>query len=132
MLTRENCNESAIQDMLWGSELIGADKTLFSPYVRTIGGSSIQPASIGEIASILSRFEKENWLLTIDPYHAIIEQTGWDKFTNIARSILPSDKLLVVDFDPGNKIVRIDINGYAHHPLIALHPDIKLPGVRLF
>jgi sulfatase maturation enzyme AslB (radical SAM superfamily) len=132
MLTRENCKESIVQDMLWGSELIGADKTLFSPYVRTIGGSSVQPASIGEITGVLSRFAEENWLLTIDPYHAILEQSSWYEFKDIAKSILPPENLLVVDFDPGDKIVRIDIDGNAHHPFLALHPSIKLPGVKLF
>jgi sulfatase maturation enzyme AslB (radical SAM superfamily) len=132
MLSDENCQEKNVEDMLQAGVLIGAEKTLFSPYIRTIGGSDVVPASLEHIVDVLRHFPGANWFLTVDPYHAILEWKKWQDVKNNLVSALSPENLLIIDFDPGDMIVRVDINGRAHHPLIALHPGIKLPGAKLF
>lgn len=131
VLSQENSGGENIRDMLEAGSLFGAEKTIFSPYIRTIGGSEVAAVSVKTIADSLRDFAEENWILIIDPYHALIEGRGWDEVRNDV-SCLPARKVLTINFDPGDKIDRVDVNGNFHHPYLALHPGIRLSGKKMF
>lgn len=132
VLSRENCRPENIADMIAAKELFGADDTVFSPYIQTIGGrSEMGTVPIAEISRSLKDFSEEEWTIILDPYHALLENRSWDKIKEDV-SDLPQKNVLIFDLDPGDRIVRVDIDGRAHHPFLALHPGVKLPGVKLF
>jgi len=122
-LFRENIGN--VGDMLEGSSLLGVDQTFFSAYVRTLGGGEgVTPLRTKEIVSALLPFVKGKWKLMIDPYHALFEWCGWRKLKRDV-SVLPRRNRLIIDFDPGERIRRVDVNGVERHPFIALHPGLK-------
>ena len=131
VLSAGNCRKRNIEDMLRAGPMLGSEKTVFSPFIRTIGGNHVEPVSLKEITKILSAFSGENWILIIDPYHALIEGRDWDEMKIEVSSVLSPKNLLIVDFDPGDRIDRVDIDGLTRHPFIALHPGIKVPGREL-
>jgi hypothetical protein len=45
---------------------------------------------------------------------------------------LPEKNLLLIDFDPSDRVKRIGIRGNEEHPFMALHPGVKLPGKKMF
>ena len=125
-------NIEHIDDMLAGSRLFEAKKTFFSPYVRTLGGGKgATPVSVRGLAGALSPFTSDGgWKLMVDPYHAIFE---WREWSMIKKDILvlPSTNRLIIDFDPGDRVRRIEVDGKERHPFIALHPGIKLTGKKV-
>lgn len=125
-------NISNIDDMLEGSRLLGAEQTFFSPYVRTLGGyTGATPLRTTEIVKALLPFSGERWKLLLDPYHAIFESREWSLIKKDTE-ILPEENRLIIDFDPAERVRRVDANGCEHHPFIALHPGIRLPGKKIY
>lgn len=121
-------NIQNIDDMLEGGHLFNADGVLFSPFVSTLGGrSQATPLSTEEIVQSLLPFAGGNWKLMVDPYHAIFEWRNWDTIKEVLKQ-LPEKNLLLIDFDPGDRVKRVGIDGSEKHPFLALHPGIILPG----
>lgn len=123
-------NISNIRDMLEGSRLLGVKQTFFSPYVKTLGGyAETSPVKTTRIVQALRPFIGEQWKLLLDPYHAIFEWREWEV---IKQEVEPlGDNLLLIDFDPGDRVRRITIDGSEKHPFMALHPGIKLAGKKI-
>ena len=105
----------------------------FLQQIQTIGGRcEIATIPIKKIPGLLRDFSwNKDWTLIIDPYHALLEGREWDKIKEDVSG-LPEENVLIIDFDPGEKIDRVDVSGNFHHPFLALHPGIKLSGVKLF
>ena len=123
-------NLGNIGDMLEGSRLIGSASTYFSPMIPTLGGCNLPPVSVEQIVQALKSFAGGNWKLVVDPIHAFASQETWDKIKDLMTG-LPEENRLIADFDPGERVVRINHMGRAFHPFFSLHPGIKLPGVPL-
>lgn len=125
-------NISNIDDMLEGSRLLEVKQTFFSPYVRTLGGyTGATPLRTTEIVKALLPFSGERWKLLLDPYHAIFESREWSLIKKDTE-ILPEENRLIIDFDPGERVRRVDANGREHYPFLALHPGIRLPGKKIY
>ncbi len=126
VFTKENI--ANVEDMLEGGHQLGAEKIYFSPYVRTLGGNErATPLRTEEIIEALLPFSRDDWKLMIDPYHAIFEWRDWNTIkAEIQR--LPEKNRLIIDFDPGDRVRRIDADGKMRHPFMALHPGVSLPG----
>lgn len=125
-LTLQNLGN--ISDMLEGSRLIGATSTYFSPMIPTLGGCSLPPISVEQIVQALKSFAGGNWKLVVDPIHAFASWETWNKIKDCMSS-LPEENQLVADFDPGERVVRIDHLGRARHPIFSIHPGVSIPGV---
>jgi MoaA/NifB/PqqE/SkfB family radical SAM enzyme len=125
LITLSKQNILNIADILEGSRILEAERALFSPYVKTLGGNNgVTPVTTEEIVRALIPFAGENWKLMIDPYHAIFEWREWEKIKR-DMDALPEKNQLIIDFDPGERIRRIGIDGKEKHPFMALHPGIK-------
>lgn len=132
-LTRENCQPERISDMLEGSRAIGARASFFSPFIPTLGGgdrSLLIPTE--EIVKCLLPFQGQGeWFLVSDIMHAMAEWRFWSEIKDTMSALRPEHRL-IVDADPGDWVVRVDVDGRFHHPLVAAHPGLGVPGRRLF
>lgn len=142
-LTSRNCRAENIADMLAGSEAIGASMSFFSPFIPTLGGGDRSfLVGIDEIVERLLPFQgQSDWVLVGDIIHVLAEwmwcdankvkERKWSEFKSIMEQLHPEHRL-IVDADPGDYVVRVDVDGVIRHPLVAAHPGLDVPGRRLF